>query len=41
MTPMSQHAEEYEQTPRWRLLMYPAAGFITVLAAFGAWLAFG
>lgn len=37
---MGGHTEDYEETPRWRLLMYPIVGFAGTLALFGVWGAF-
>lgn len=36
---MSEHSDEYRETPRWRLLMYPLGGMIAVAAIFAAWIA--
>lgn len=37
---MSGQAEDYEETPRWRLLMYPIVGFVGTLVLLGIWVMF-
>lgn len=37
---MKRDEDGYEETPRWRLLMYPIGGAVGVLIVFAVWIAF-
>jgi hypothetical protein len=37
---MNRDEDDYKETPRWQLLMYPIAGAVGVLAVIAVWIGF-